>query len=97
MVVPVCHASPGVFEPLEFPMGGTTPTPTPRHVGFTRHTKLRISPVGLPVLFPALSIISMFGGEEHAPRSSRLLGSVSSSILVHNWAIIVLCCNPYNS
>ena len=43
------------------------------------------------MLLPALTIFRMFGGVEHAPRSSRLVGSVSSSILVHNWAIIVLC------
>lgn len=51
---------------------------------------MRISVIGLPVfvsfvvLFPALSILRLFGGVEHAPPSSHLVGSVSSSILVHN-------------
>ena len=61
------------------------------------HTKVRISPIGLPVLLPALATLRVFGGVEHAPRSTRLVGSVSSSMLVHNWFILVLYRKPSKS
>ena len=84
MMVPVGQATPGMFERPNVQLG-TTPTLTPRPVGCRMHTKVRSSPIGPPVLLPALVIFMEYGGVAHASRSSRVIGSVNPSILVYHW------------
>ena len=74
-MVPVGQATPGMFERPNVQLG-TTPTLTPRPVGCRMHTKVRSSPIGPPVLLPALVIFMEYGGVAHASRSS---------ILVYHW------------